>query len=72
MRRCSSQSDVVNLTEVMYGPCVGVLTRSLVLEETKKEVFAKLGVGIEEDWPSGHDNVDGVHVLIAKISVRQF
>ena len=47
----------------MYGPFVRVLPSRLVLEQRKKKVLPKGGVGVQEDGPSREDDVDSIDIL---------
>ena len=51
------------LTDVVDSPLVRVLTSLLVVEEREEKLLADLRVRVEEQRPSGEDDVDSVGVL---------
>jgi hypothetical protein len=56
------------LTHIMDTPFVGVQAAGLISEQCFEEVFAKLWVCVEEDWPGWEDDVHSVHVLFFLLS----
>jgi hypothetical protein len=54
----------------MDSPLVGVLTSRCVLEERKQEVLSKRGVQVEPCRPRREDNVNSVHVAVARYFCR--
>ncbi len=51
------------LTDIVDRPLVRVLTSLLVVEKRKEHLLADLGVRVQEQRPSGEDDVDGIGVL---------
>ena len=55
---------VIKLTHIVDGPLVRILASSLVLKQREEEVLAQRRVRVEEDWPRGEDDINGVHILV--------
>ena len=68
----TSPSHKKNLTEVMNRVCFRPLSRGLILEQTKKEIFAEYRVSVEQDRPSWHDHVNSVDILRRSVHIRTF
>ena len=50
-------------TEVVHGPLVGVLSRSLVLKQREQQRLADGRVRVQEERPSRVDDVGGTNRL---------
>lgn len=47
----------------MDAPFVRILAGGLIAEQTFKKELAELGVGVEQDRPSGEDDIHSVYIL---------
>jgi hypothetical protein len=60
------ESFRIRRAHVVDAPLVGVLPGSLVFEEWQQQVFSQGRVKVEENGPCRHDDIDGIHVSIAR------